>query len=581
KATVFVEPLDVLELNNRLVELADAEGVEVHHILRRLTTEVWGMRGQIRQIADTLAELNYIVARARLSQLLHCHEPALREDGHLELIQARHPLLVVASQGGLAQPAEGQERSPIVPWTLALEPDTRTLVITGPNTGGKTVLLKTVGLLTLMAQAGLHIPAEEGSQLPIYRHVLADIGDEQSIAQTLSTFSGHMQHIVAFLREADDRSLVLIDELGAGTDPAEGAALGIAILEHLLCRGAKTLVTTHHNPVKSHAYLHGQMATAAMEFDAETLQPTFRVSVGRFGGSNALAISQRLGMPAEVLVTARAHMDVDAHRLVEVADRLQAELQALEQRRREVDNERMEAAHVRAAYESRLGAIDAERRRQLAGAVDEGERLLAEARRRLDEAILEVRRQGTVASAGQAREVLQQVGEELEAVAAKTCPLEGDAKPLRVGEAVWLPIWRVSGVLLSLPDTADVVEVQAGQMTLKVPVSQLEPLHETERSRVPWRIPPRISRVAAPGDVSPELNLIGWRVDDALPHLDKYLDRASAAGLQRVRIIHGKGSGRLRQAVHQLLTSHPLVKAFIPCSPAEGGWGATAVEIDA
>ncbi|MBI3328989.1 MAG: endonuclease MutS2 [Nitrospinae bacterium] len=581
KATVFVEPLDVLELNNRLVELADAEESEVYRILRQLTTAVWEVREQIRHIADTLAALDYILARARLSQVLHGHEPVLTEGGRIELIQARHPLLVVAGQGSLDRPGEDGAAVPVVPCTLAIGADDRTLVITGPNTGGKTVLLKTVGLLTLMAQAGLHIPAEEGSHLTIFRRVLADIGDEQSIAQSLSTFSGHMRHIITFLREVDDRSLVLLDELGAGTDPAEGAALGIAILEHLHSRGAKTLVTTHHTPVKTLAYLHPQMATAAMEFDSETLEPTFRVIVGRFGGSNALAISQRLGMPAEVLVTARSHMEVDEHRLGEVADRLQEELRALEKLRREAEKDRLEAAHVRAAYEARLAAIEEECRRRLAGAADEGRQLLAEARRRLDEAIQEVRRQGVVAVAGQGRDLLRQVEAELEAVTANTRPPEAEAKPLRVGEAVWLPMWRIRGILLSRLETGDVVKVQAGQMTLKVPMSQLEPLRETEGSRETSPITPRTSRTDAAGEVSPELNLIGWRVEDALPHVDKYLDRALAAGLQRVRIIHGKGSGRLRAAVHQLLTTHPQVKALIPCSPAEGGWGATAVEIDA
>lgn len=578
KATVFVEPLDALEMNNRLVELANAEETEVHRILRQLTTEVWEAREQLRQISETLAELDYILARARLSQMLRCHEPELTEGGRIELIQARHPLLGVASQGSSERSGEAV---PVVPCTLTIGVDDHTLVITGPNTGGKTVLLKTVGLLTLMAQAGFHIPAEEGSQITIFRRVLADIGDEQSIEQSLSTFSGHMRHIISFLGEVDDRSLVLLDELGAGTDPAEGAALGIAVLEHLHSRHAKTFVTTHHNPVKTHAYLHSQMATAAMEFDTETLQPTFRVIVGRFGGSNALAISQRLGMPSDVLMTARSHMEVDEYRLREVADRLQEELRALENLRREAEKDRMESARLRAEYETGLAAIDEERRRHLARVAEEGRRLLARSRGLLDEAIQEVRRQGDEASAGQARKLLRQVEGELDAVAANSRLSEPEARPLRVGEAVWLPMWHVRGVVLRWPETGDVIEVQAGQMTLKVPMSQLEPLRERESARTMWGVPPQTSRTHAARDIAPELNLIGWRVVDALPQVDKYLDRASAAGLPRVRIIHGKGSGRLREAIHQLLTSHPQVKALTSCSPAEGGWGATAVEIDA
>jgi DNA mismatch repair protein MutS2 len=569
-ATVFVEPLDVLELNNRLVELTTAADAEVHRILRQLTTEVWEVQAQIRLIADTLAEVDYILARARLSQQLGCHEPVLREDGHITLIQARHPLLVEAAQGSV---------DPIVPATLAVDAGTHTLVITGPNTGGKSVLLKTIGLLTLMAQAGLHIPAEEGSEVALFRRVLVDIGDEQSIAQSLSTFSGHMQHIVSFLHDADGRALVLLDELGAGTDPAEGAALGIAILEHLHRRGAKTIVTTHHQALKLHAYAHPEMDTAVMEFDAETLQPTFHVRVGHFGGSNAFAISRRLGMPPEVLATAESYLDTDQHRLLEVADRMQGELHSLEQRHREVERDRQLAAQARLHYEAKLAEIDAERRLQLAHAADEANRLLTEARRRLDEAIHQVRQQGIAPAVEPARAIVQRVEAELERLAVQAAAPQPEGSPLPVGTSVWLPKWRVRGVVLKWPDAGDLVEVQAGQVTLKVPVAQLEPLGERELERSASSSPRPFGRSAAP-HTSAELNLIGWRVSDALPYLDKYLDGAVAAGLQRVRIIHGKGSGRLRAAVHELLTSHPQVKAHLPCSPSEGGWGATLVEID-
>jgi DNA mismatch repair protein MutS2 len=571
-ATVFVEPLDVLDLNNRLVELTIAEAAEVHRILRQLTTEVWEVQTLIRQIAEVLGEVDYILARGRLSQMLDCHEPEFRDDGRIALLQARHPLLVEAAQGN-----DGV----IVPATLNVDPTTRTLVITGPNTGGKTVLLKTIGLLTLMAQAGLHIPAKEGSALALFRQVLVDIGDEQSIAQNLSTFSGHLQHIVSFLRHADEHSLVLLDELGAGTDPAEGAALGIAVLEHLYHRGAQTVVTTHQQSIKLHAHAHPAMDTAVMEFDAETLLPTFHVRVGHFGGSNAFAIGRRLGMPPEVLATAQMHIDADQHRLMEVADRLQGELQALEQLRREVERDRHLAAQARRHYETKVAEIDAARRLQLAQATDEASQLLAEARRRLDEAIHQVRRQGLTPEVEPARALVRQVETELEQMIAQTTLPEPEMRPVPVGEVVWLPKWRVRGVVLKWPEAGDLVEVQAGQMTLKVPASQLEPLSTREAPPPALRSPLPYGRRHSVQEVSPELNIIGWRVPDALSHLDKYLDEAVAAGLQRVRIIHGKGSGRLRAAVHELLTSHPQVKAYIPCNPQEGGWGATLVEMHA
>jgi len=572
RATVFVEPLDVLEFNNRVVELTTHEDVEVHHILRQVTTAVWEVQDQIRQIAATLAELDYILARARLSTMLDCHEPAFGAEGQIDLRQARHPLLVATAERTAVE---------VVPSTLAVDAATRTLVITGPNTGGKTVLLKTIGLLLLMAQTGMHIPAAEGSTLPIVQQVLVDIGDEQSITQSLSTFSGHLQHIVRFLHEADEGTLVLLDELGAGTDPAEGAALGMAILEHLAHRGAKTFVTTHHNSIKLHAHMHPVMATAVMEFDTDTLQPTFRVRMGQFGGSNAFAISRRLGMPDDVLTLAESYMNADEHRLLEVTNRLQGELQTLEQQRQAAARDRQAAAETRTLYEAKLAEIDTERRLELWRAADDARHLLAETRRRLDEAIHLVRQQGVTPIVEPSRELLRQVEAHIDEVAPDTARREPEPPPLHVGEAVWLPKWRVRGVVLTAPTASDLVEVQAGQMTLKVPASEVEPSAEAGRTS-PRRSPSfRHVRPQSATETASELNLIGWRVTEALPALDKYLDEAVTAGLQRVRIIHGKGSGRLRAAVHEFLATHPHVKAYMPGSPAEGGWGATVVEIDA
>ncbi|MGH8055613.1 MAG: Smr/MutS family protein, partial [Candidatus Entotheonellia bacterium] len=330
-----------------------------------------------------------------------------------------------------------------------------------------------------------------------------------------------------------------------------------------------------------YAYLHPGMETAAMEFDPETLQPTFRLSLGRFGGSNALAISQRLGMPAEVLATARSQMDPGEHRLAEVTDRLQEEIQTLERLRRETEGERQAAAHSRAEYEGKLAAIDHERRRQLAQTAEAGRQLLAEGRQRLDEAIRQVRAQGTTPDAAPAREELERLAETLEAVVAEAQPPDMGRKPLHAGDPVWLPMWGIRGVVLSWPEGGDLVEVQAGRMTLKVPPSQLAPVRGADPARGSRHAPAGMVRLDSSRDLSTELNLIGQRVEEAIPALDKYLDTAVVAGLPRVRIIHGKGSGRLRAAVHERLTSYPRVKAFVPCTPNEGGWGATLVELDA
>jgi DNA mismatch repair protein MutS2 len=570
-ATVFVEPLDVLDLNNRLVELATAEDAEVHRILRELTTEIWGLQGPIRQIAEILGEVDLVFARAHLSLRWRCHEASFGDDDRLDLVQAYHPLLLETAGG---------RNEGVVPATLAVEAGTQTLVITGPNTGGKTVLLKTVGLLTLMAQAGLHIPSAAGSRLRLFARVFVDIGDEQSIAQSLSTFSGHMQHIVNFLQEADARALVLLDELGAGTDPAEGAALGLAILEHLAHRGAKTLVTTHHQAIKLHAHAHPVMDTAVMEFDAETLQPTFHVRLGQFGGSNAFAISRRLGMPAELLALAQSFLDTDQHRLTEVTDRLQEELRQVERLRREAEQDRQAAAAARARYEEKLAESAAEHRRVLTEAAAEVGRWLDDTKMRLEEALQHLRRQGIRPDVEPSRALVREVETRLEQHALQASPAERELRSLNAGDAVWLPKWQVRGVVLKWPESGDLVEVQAGQMTLKVPASQVEPLAEPAASRSTRRVSWHSTRTQTDPAIRSELNLIGWRVPDALPYLDKYLDDAVAAGLHRVRIIHGKGSGRLRAAVHELLTSHPLVKTFMPCGPNDGGWGATLVEMD-
>jgi DNA mismatch repair protein MutS2 len=318
-----------------------------------------------------------------------------------------------------------------------------------------------------------------------------------------------------------------------------------------------------------------------MEFDAETLLPTFHVRMGHFGGSNAFAIGRRLGMPPDVLATAQMHIDADQQRLMEVADRLQGELQALEQSRREVERDRHLAAQVRTDYETKVAEIDAERHLQLAHVADKASQLLTDARRRLDEAIHQVRRQGFTPEVEPARALVRQVAAELEEMMAQTSPPESEVRPVPAGEVVWLPKWQVRGVVLKWPEAGELVEVQAGQMTLKVPASQLEPLSTREPPAPAPRSPRPYARRHSVREISSELNLIGWRVPDALSHLEKYLDDAVAAGLQRVRIIHGKGSGRLRAAVHELLTSHPQVKAYVPCTPQEGGWGATSVEMHA
>ncbi len=570
-ATVFVEPLEVVEEANRWRELQLEEEREVERVLRRLSALVGQQARAIVGAVQALARLDLALAKARLAQELDCPLPSPQGDPDwlrpqpslLRLVEARHPLL----------------RGEVVPISLHLgeEAGFRILLITGPNTGGKTVALKTVGLLCLMAQAGLPVPAAQGTVLPVLDAIYADIGDEQSIEQSLSTFGAHMGNIVDILRRLTPRSLVLLDELGAGTDPAEGSALARALLLHLRERGCLVVATTHHSELKALAHVTPGMMNASVEFDAETLSPTYRLRIGLPGQSNALAIARRLGLPEPVLEEAFRSL-APSHREVE---RLLGHLEE-ERRRAEAERRAQEEAHRQAeALRRELEAQLASLQRQKAQALDEARHRLAaelaKARRLLQQAEKEVeraRRQARRGPLARAHRLLQEVEEAAHRLDEERAQLRPPPPQLSPGQRVWVRDMPTPGEVLTGPNEAGEVEVQMGRLRLRVPLSEVERVEEG-----PAPLPEGVRAPPPPPPPPAEVEIRGLTVEEALPVVERHLDAAFRAGLPHLRIVHGKGAGILRRAVHQLLSSHPLVKSYRPADPQQGGEGVTVVEV--
>jgi DNA mismatch repair protein MutS2 len=567
-ATLFVEPLAVVELNNQVRQLELAERDEIRRILAELSTEVGAAAEAIRRTVGALAELDLALARARYAEELAAEEPELHaiepQPGRahpgsvLRLRQARHPLLDPATAVSI---------------DLTLDEQTFALVITGPNTGGKTVALKTAGLLALMAQCGLHLPAAPDSALSVFDGVFADIGDEQSIEQSLSTFSGHIAAIIRILDQAGPASLVLLDELGAGTDPEEGSALARAILGTLVERRVTSLVATHYPELKAFAHATPGVRNASVEFDLASLRPTYHLAVGLPGRSNALAIASRLGLPDDVVERARQMVDPGALRAEGLLDEIHRQREEARQARREAEAARLQAEALRAELRLRLEGIEVERAAILEGARQEA----AEEAREVFEQASELRRRlsragqplaAVKAAAAAAEELVQQTAEPVAPVA------PAPADPLRVGDAVHLRSLGSEGVLLALGD--DQAEVQVGRLRVRASVADLGP---TRRATVSPAPRPKQGLTPTPTAGSMEVDLRGMTVEEALEALDRQLDSAYLAGLPSLRVIHGKGTGRLRQAIRQALRGNPYASGFESGKHAEGGEGVTVVRL--
>jgi DNA mismatch repair protein MutS2 len=576
-ATLFVEPLQVVELNNQMRELELAERDEIRRILTELSEDIAHHTDEIHVTVEALVALDLAFAKARYADAIRANEPELlafhesvnskHPGSQLRLVQARHPLL---------------DPDAVVPIDLVLDPDCYALVITGPNTGGKTVTLKTAGLLVLMATCGLYLPAASGSALTPFTSVFADIGDEQSIEQSLSTFSGHISNIVRILEQADQHSLVLLDELGAGTDPQEGSALAQALLSAFIERGITTLVATHFSSLKAFAHVTEGVRNASVEFDLESLKPTYHLTIGLPGRSNALAIAQRLGLDSTIVQQARANVAPEELQADALLDEIHEQRDLARQEREQAAHtqERLKEAEI--ALLKRLDQIEDERRNILEVARTEAQQEVTQIREELQA----LKRR--LALAGQPLEAATLLDQQLEALEAVVdTPVE--RKPpdatvstaqVRLGDSVYLRSIDAEGVVTNLGE--EQAEVQVGRLRVRARLSELEPrqgegaesAEEIDRKSAATRgrhLPKATTRV--------EIDLRGSTAEEALEELDRQLDASYLSGVPFLRVIHGKGTGKLRDAIRQALKGNPYVRSFEPGLASEGGDGVTVIKI--
>ena len=576
-ATLFVEPMGVVQANNEYVELEAKEQKEIERILAELSAEAAAHREDIQWDYDTLVHLDLIFARGQLSYRMNGVRPEIRRDGAIHLRKARHPLL---------------DPKKAVPIDLELGESFDTLVITGPNTGGKTVSLKTLGLLTLMVQCGLHIPAADRSAVSVYERVLADIGDEQSIEQSLSTFSAHMVNIVAILKEADRRSLVLFDELGAGTDPVEGAALAIAVIQQVRQAGARVAATTHYAELKTFAMTTAGVENASCEFDVETLSPTYRLLIGIPGKSNAFAISQRLGLPETVITAAKEQMNGESVRFEDVLTQLEAKRQALEKREQEA--ERLYRQREEDARKAREFREQMERAKENARSRGEAEakRILRDARTAADQVfseLSEMRKAQAKAersmNENEARAALRRrLNEAEEAVSkrdARQEPIPKPSRPIRKGDLVELPGVKTPAEVVSVGSDG-MLQLKAGILKMKARADEVRLIEDDERAARKKQPSVPIRQSAGRtlrSSAARELDIRGLETLEAEGVVENFLSAAVMGKLETVVIIHGKGTGALRKAVHDILRRNKAVKSFRLGVYGEGESGVTVVTL--
>lgn len=574
-ATLFIEPQGVVELNNKLRELEVEEQLEIARILAELSSRVAEHYREIRSNLELLTKLDFIMAKGKLSCKMHASEPKIDADGELRLISARHPLI---------------EYKKAVPVDIRIGGDYRTLIITGPNTGGKTVSLKTAGLLVMMAQSGLHIPASHASTLPIFGEVFADIGDEQSIEQSLSTFSSHMKNIVSIIDKASYDSLVLVDELGAGTDPTEGAALAIAILERFYDSGALTMATTHYNELKKYALATSGVENAAMEFDVETLTPTYRLLIGVPGKSNAFEISKKLGLSESVIERASEHIkhgDMEFENVIS----------SIEDDKRKAAADRLDAESMRAEIEERLKKIEekekavSEKRADIiAEAKREARELLRETKSAVKDVQKDLRRlqksgAHTNLNTGALEKSRRKINEAEDLVSEKVVkqvnsePVSADT--LNIGDRVKLLTIGQNGTILSLPDEKGNLMINIGTLKVKARLQDLMLINEGKDRKPQAKSSSKYGSLlrSKSSSVSASINVMGKNLEDALADVEKYLDDVYMAGLDMVSIIHGRGGGILKDGIRQMLKRKKYVDSYGAASYNDGGEGVTVVRM--
>ena len=571
-STLFVEPMSVIRLNNELKELFAKEEEEIEVILGLLSESTSEHVDTIRSNHHILSELDFIFAKGSLALEMNATLPIFNDAKRIHIREGRHPLL---------------DKKSVVPITVTLGDTFHLLMITGPNTGGKTVSLKTIGLFTLMGQAGLHIPALDRSELSIFDEVYADIGDEQSIEQSLSTFSSHMTNIVSFLKTVNANSLVLFDELGAGTDPTEGAALAIAILSYLHERDIRTVATTHYSELKTFALTTSGVENASCEFDVATLRPTYRLLVGIPGKSNAFAISSKLGLPAPIIEEAKKHLSEQSESFEDILSDLEAKRRSAEQEHLKIRAYRQEAEQAKQKLQDKESRIEAQKERLLREAKEEASRILQDAKNTADESIKSFRKfhekHAPITEMEQERDKLR---EKLK----KTSPTQNavtrkpsrqhKASDFKLGESVHVLSLDLNGTVSSLPDSRGNLYVQMGILRSSVHMSDLELIEEpvSYSAKGIQKTSSGKMKMSKSMHVGPEINLLGKTVDEALVELDKYLDDAYIAHISPVRIVHGKGTGALRDAIHQYLKRQRHIDSYRLGAFGEGDAGVTIVE---
>ena len=568
-ATLFIEPMAAVEMGNELKQWEAKEKQEIERILAALSAEIAPYAVQLKENLELLAELDFAFAKGLLSRDMSGVTPKMNRDGFINIIRGRHPLI---------------DREKVVPSNLWMGREFTTLIITGPNTGGKTVTLKTVGLFTLMAQAGLHVPADLGTELAVFQQVFADIGDEQSIEQSLSTFSGHMTNIVGIMNEVTADDLVLFDELGAGTDPTEGAALAQTILTALLRKKVRTLATTHYSELKAFALSTPGVENASVEFNVETLRPTYRLSIGVPGKSNAFEISRKLGLSEGLIDEAKKLLSTEDKRFEDVIANAEYHRQVAERERKLAEQAAAETTKLRDEAEFLRREMEAKREASLRKAKDEARRILENARRESESVMRELKQMKKSAASGpdmQAAALRKRLEDGIdslsEGLAQKADRVDKPPKTLKVGDEVEILNLKTRGVVLSAPDAKGEVQLQAGIVKLKAHISQLRLVKEEPAKKQKSSF--HAETGAMTRTVPMECDVRGMALDEAIPVVDQYLDEAVLASLTEVSIIHGKGTGVLRSGIQQHLRRHPHVKSFRLGVYGEGESGVTVVTL--
>lgn len=572
-STLFIEPMAVVKLNNDLKELYGQEQEEIQKVLARLSADAAEYTTEIHTCYTILRQLDFIFAKGALALDMNASQPIFNTEGRIHIREGRHPLL---------------DKKNVVPITLTLGDTFDLLIVTGPNTGGKTVSLKTVGLFTLMGQAGLHIPALDRSELAVFHDVYADIGDEQSIEQSLSTFSSHMTNIVSFLKQVDEHSLVLFDELGAGTDPTEGAALATSILNHLHSRGIRTMATTHYSELKVYALSTPGVENASCEFDVETLRPTYRLLIGIPGKSNAFAIASRLGIPDYIIEDAKTHLTEQDESFEDILTDLETSRKTLDKERETIAAYKREIERLKMETSQKQEKLEAQRDRILREANEKAHAILEDAKETADETMRNFHKFGKAnISAAEMEKERERLRKKMAKTRSGMTPEPAKPKKqykpsdFKLGESVKVLSMNLTGSVVSLPDAKGNLDVQMGILRSKVNISDLEIIDEKPNylQKTAKRTGKGKIKMNKSLTVATEINLLGKTVDEAVAELDKYLDDASLAHLSSVRIVHGKGTGALRHGIHKYLKRQKHVKSFRLGAFGEGDAGVTIAEL--